>query len=86
MKRDSMVWTITLVSSVLVYLSGHFDLLQNAIPGLAPVWVDRITLLSAVLGFVAGYLKMSPLPLSPNSSVAQDPDHSFSPLSQPPKV
>jgi hypothetical protein len=68
--RDSAVWTVTLIGAILVFLSGQFDLLTHAFPSLGPVWQARIQFFAALLGFISGYLKMSPLPLSPTNTMA----------------
>lgn len=59
--RDSLVWTITLIGSVLTFLLGHQELLQEAFPGLDPVWEKRIELGAAVMAFIAGVCHMSPI-------------------------
>ena len=74
MTRDSAVWTITFVSALAVFFSSQFDLLTAAFPSLPPVWESRIELVSAVLGFISGYLKMSPLALRPDHPYAGTSD------------
>ena len=68
--RDSAVWTFALVGAILVFLSGQFDLLTRAFPSLSAVWQAKIQFFAALMGFVSGYLKMSPLPLSPTNQMA----------------
>jgi hypothetical protein len=62
--RDSVLWWIVILGAGATFLASHFDLLVAAIPGLGDVWQARIELVAAVLGFLAGYLRMSPLGLS----------------------
>lgn len=83
--RDSMLWTMTLVAALAVFLSGHFSLLTDAFPGLGAVWQARIELVAALTGFVAGYLKMSPLALAPQNPMAgtADPSNTLTTLGQP---
>lgn len=68
--RDSALWWLMMLASLLTYLSGHFNLIQQAFPGLAPVWESRIELASATAGVFAAYMRMSPLRLSPSSELS----------------
>jgi hypothetical protein len=70
MTRDSLLWTITLVSSIAVFLGGQFDLITQAFPGVTAIWEARIQFVSAITGFLSGYLKMSPLRLSEDNTMA----------------
>ncbi len=72
--RDSRLWTVTFISALAVFLSGHFDLITKAIPFATAAWQARIELTAAVTGFVAAYMRMSPAPLSPNSPMAGTSD------------
>lgn len=80
--RDSVMWTALFLTAMAVFLSGHFELMTKAFPSIGLVWQARIELLAAVGGFVAGYMKMSPLALSYNSRLAgtADPDRTLNPL------
>jgi hypothetical protein len=66
MTRDSAVWVVVIVSGLLTFLMGHFGLLVDAFPGLSPAWEARIELAAGLLSVVAGVLRMSPLPISPD--------------------
>lgn len=70
MTRDSALWWVVLFASVLTYLSGHFELLGEAFPGLSPAWESRIELLAGLSAMVAAYLRLSPLKLSTGSELA----------------
>lgn len=67
--RDGAVWTVTFASSILTFLLTQLSVLHKAF-GLAPVWDDRMTFLSALAAMLAGLLKMSPLALSPQNTMA----------------
>lgn len=78
--RDGAVWWVGIVGALLVFFSDQFGLLQAAFPGIDPVWAARIKFASALIGIVSGYLRMSPLPLSPTSELAgkgADPNQSL---------
>lgn len=62
MKRDSTIWMVMLVSSVLTFLLSNQNLLQEA--GVSPQVEAWIELIAGCLGAVAGFLRMSPLALS----------------------
>lgn len=62
--RDSRIYLVTLVLAVCVFLGGQFEMIQEAFPGIDPVWDKRIELAAALLAVIAGKLSMSPLPLS----------------------
>lgn len=56
MHRDHIVWTLALIASVLVFVTASMT------HWIAPAHVDRIKELAALAGFLAAYLKASPLP------------------------
>ena len=62
--RDGSIWMVLLVGGLAGFLAGHFDMLTKAFPGLGAVWQARLELIFAIAGFVGGYLRMSPAPLS----------------------
>lgn len=66
--RDSALWWLLLIAGGATFLTGHFDLLTKAL-GLSPDWQARIELVGAVATFIAGYLRLSPLPLSRGSEL-----------------
>jgi hypothetical protein len=77
MTRDSAFWIVLMVSGVLTFLLGHFGLLQDAFPSLGPSWEARIELAAGCLSVIAGVLRMSPLPISPDGrekAIARDVD------------
>lgn len=79
--RDSAVWWLLLLVAGAGYLSSHFNLITSSFPAVNAVWESRLELVSAVGGVVAGYLRMSPLALSPDSALAvgrADPDKTLS--------
>lgn len=82
LSRDSAMLWLPIVGGLLVFLSGHFQLLQMAFPGLGPEWNARIELLSAFLAFAGAYARKSPLPLSPDSDLRglKNPDQSLTML------
>jgi len=83
--RDSVLWTIALAAAVAAFLLGHFDLLTRAFPFVTSVWQARIELVAAVAGFLAGWLKMSPLRLRSDSPLAgtADPARTLNPFKSP---
>lgn len=84
MTRDSMLWTILFLSGMAGFLVGHEELLTKAFPAMSMAWQSRIELISALLGFVGGYLKMSPAPLSPTNELAtRKSATTINPLQQP---
>jgi hypothetical protein len=56
MHRDHVVWTLTLIAAVLVFLTASTT---HLIPA---AYVDRAKEIAALAGFLAAYLKASPLP------------------------
>lgn len=79
--RDSVLWSVTFATAVLTFLAGQFNMITMAFPFITSTWEARIKLGAAIFGFVAGYLKMSPLPLSPKNPHATDQaDVALSPL------
>lgn len=85
--RDSFIWTATLFAAAGTFLLGHFDLLTRAFPSITGVWQARIEVAAAFAGFIAGWLKMSPLRLHPRSELAgtADPSKMINPLNPPGK-
>lgn len=79
MKRDSIIWIIGLVASVCVFLSAHFNMVQEAFPGVTPIWQARIELAAVFTGFLSALLRMSPLPLHPDNRMALAPDTALPP-------
>lgn len=71
--RDSMIWWLLLIVAVVTFLSSHFDLISTSFPAVSMVWESRLELVSAFAGVVAGYLRLSPLKLSPQSELAGKP-------------
>ena len=69
MTRDSSVWTFLFVTAVCGFLLANFDLLSRAFPVIGPVWKERLELFCGLGGFISGYLKFSPLPLSVEGQV-----------------
>jgi len=64
--RDSTSLLVAFVTAASIFLGSHFDLLHKAFPLITEVWQARLELIAAIGGFVTGYLRMSPLPLSPD--------------------
>jgi hypothetical protein len=56
MHRDHIVWTLTFIAAVLVFLTASTTHL------LPLAYVDRVKEIAALAGFLAAYLKASPLP------------------------
>lgn len=69
MTRDSAFLIITFVSSLLVFVLSQFDVVARAF-SINPIWHDRLQVISAVVGFISGYLRMSPLSLHQDSPMA----------------
>lgn len=92
--RDSAVWWSLLCVATAGFLAAHFDAVAAAFPGVSHVWQARLELASVVGIFVAGYARMSPLMLSPDSELAgldADPSKTLTvtgkdPLQQPDKL
>lgn len=82
MTRDSAMLWLPIIGGLLGFLSGHFQLLQMAFPGLGPEWNARIELLSAAIAFTGAYVRKSPLPLSQDSDLrgVNNPDQSLTVL------
>lgn len=87
--RDSVLWTATLITSFCTFLLGQFDMLKmsfvflSANPQTAQLWQSRLGLISGLAGMIAGFLKMSPLALSPQSTYSgapADPTLTLNPL------
>lgn len=68
--RDSALWWLLIISGVVGFLGGHYELLTRAFPSIGLVWQARIELLSGLLALIGTYLRMSPLRLSRNSELA----------------
>lgn len=78
--RDSALWWLLLVAGAATFLTGHFDVLTKAF-GISETWQARIELIGGFATFVAGYLRLSPLPLSRDSELrgqGADPNQSLS--------
>lgn len=56
MHRDHIVWTLTFIAAVLVFLTASTT---HLIPAAYVDWVQEV---AALFGFLAAYLKASPLP------------------------
>lgn len=67
--RDSMLWPITALAAVAVFLGSHFDLLTKSL-GLGPEWQAGIELIAGLAALVASLLRASPLALSPTNDMA----------------
>lgn len=67
--RDSALVTATFVSAITLYLGAQFDVMQTSF-GLDPVWESRIQFVAGISGFIAGWLRMSPLGLSSANAMA----------------
>lgn len=82
LSRDSAILWLPIIGGLLGFLSGHFELVQKAFPGLGPEWNARVELASAVVAFVGAYARTSPLPLSAHSEMRsiKDPDQSLTVL------
>lgn len=68
--RDGAIWWVGLIAGALGVIGGSFKLLHEAFPALDPAWDARLTLASAIVGFLSGYLRMSPLALSADHPIA----------------
>lgn len=68
--RDGAIWLVMVIGGVLGFLSGHFDLLQKAFPSVGPAWSARLELVSGLVALIGGFLRMSPLALSPDHPLA----------------
>lgn len=53
--RDSIIWTIGLIASVLAFAATLADLIPA-------VYVPKVQAIAALLGFISGKLGNSPLP------------------------
>jgi len=63
--RDSVLWLILFLAAVVAFLGSHFQLLQAAFPNQVDAQLQsQIELLSGLIGVVAAYLRLSPLPVS----------------------
>lgn len=62
--RDHWGWWVGIAASVLLALTGHFDLLHRAFPAMSSAWDARLELASMIAGIGAGVMRMSPLPIS----------------------
>lgn len=68
--RDSRLWTVLLISAVVTAISSRLDLLDALIPENYHRQAHAAIELSAlIIGVVAGVLRMSPLPISPEGRV-----------------
>lgn len=70
--RDGAVWTASFFSSVLTFLCEQMGLLHRAFPSLTDSGQAKIAMAAALVGFVSGWLKMSPLALSASHPLAID--------------
>lgn len=68
--RDAWIWNLSFIASVLTFLTSQLGGLHAAFPSLTAVADARIAIGAAVLGFISGYLKMSPLALSADHPMA----------------
>lgn len=66
MTRDSWLWWLVMASAVITAVSSRMDLIDPLLPA---QHTDKahalIELVSLIVGIVGGFLKASPLPLSP---------------------
>lgn len=63
-RRDSIIWTLLFVSAVLGFVSAHTHLVPLA-------YSETVADVSALIGFIAGLCKASPL--GPGRSVDMEP-------------
>lgn len=79
--RDSMLYTVSFFGSVLTFVVTEFSMLHAAFPSLSTTAEARIKFAAALIGFVTGWLKMSPAPLSQDSPLAtKDSNVALSPV------
>jgi len=64
LKRDSIVWIVLLVSSVLTFLASHFDLMREAFPWFSEAHEAQLQLASMLVAVISAKLSWSPLGLS----------------------
>lgn len=75
--RDSVIWWLLAIAGAATFGLEHFDLLQRAFPGIAPVWHARIELLGAAAAGVALYLRASPLAQNGTLGLRSDPERTL---------
>lgn len=68
--RDGAIWWLLILVAAAGFLSTHFELVTAAFPMVSRVWQSRLELVFVGGGFLANYLRMSPLALSPSSELA----------------
>ena len=78
MTRDSIVWTLALIAAVATFMAGQFDLLERAF-GFTDQTEARIEFVSGLAGMLAGFMRMSPLALSRDNTMAIQPDRMLQP-------
>jgi len=71
--RDSAVWWFGIIGAVLVFVTDQTGLFQEAFPNLNPIWISRAKFIAAMLGMLSAYLRMSPRPLSQESTLNDQP-------------
>ncbi len=79
MTRNSSIWWLGLAAGLAPVVADQFWLLH-----VDPLWLDRAKFIGAILSTVSAYLRMSPLALSPDSSLAgtADPTKTLAPMPQ----
>lgn len=78
MTRNSWIWWLGMAAAVLTFVADQFGMLH-----MTSVSQDRVKFVALLIGIISGYLRMSPLALSPDSTLAgqvADPTKTLTPI------
>lgn len=78
MTRNSWIWWLGMAGAVLTFVADQFGMLH-----MTAVSQDRVKFVALLIGIISGYLRMSPLALSPDSTLAgqgADPTKTLTPM------